>query len=211
MSQLILALTIGMFRRIALPQEVLIWLSGSGGTNNSSSSGGQNDNSSASARFSSSSTLPSSTDAPLDDRPVPNPRGSHDVPLPPVPESQHQPWRNKGRAFSFGRRKTESASASAPVSQPEKVPATSQEYEYVGRERALTESSYASGSTATPPKLLGGDLDFGGSDLDGFGSMFESIGKRKSQLQESKGPMGLPNTESPVSSSSESASLALTD
>ncbi len=179
---------------------MLICFSGSGGTNNSSSSGGQNDNSSASARFSSSSTLPSSTDAPLDDKPLPNPRGSHDIPIPPVPES-HQTWRNKGRAFSFGRRKTESASTPAPVPQPDIVPASSQEYHHVGRERALTESSYASGSTATPPKLIGGDLDFGESDLDGFGSMFESIGKRKSQLLESKGSIGLPNTASPVSSS----------
>ncbi len=93
----------------------------------------------------------------------------------------------------------------ASVPQPDPVPAISQEYKYVGRERALTESSYASGSTATPPKLLGGELDFGESDLDGFGSMFESIGKRKSQLLESKGPIGLPNTESPVRPDSERA------
>ncbi len=183
--------------------------SGSGGTNNSSSSGGQNDNSSASARFSSSSTLPSSTDAPLDDKPLPNPRGSHDISIPPVPES-NQTWRNKGRAFSFGRRKAESASIPAPVSQPDMVLASSQEYRHVGRERALTESSYASGSTATPPKILDGDLDFGESDLDGFASMFESIGKRKSQILESKG-MGLPNTESPVSSDMEGAPLVLTN
>lgn len=84
------------------------------------------------------------------------------------------------------------------------VLASSQEYRHVGRERALTESSYASGSTATPPKILDGDLDFGESDLDGFGSMFESIGKRKSQILESKS-MGLPNTESPVSSDMEGA------
>ena len=90
------------------------------------------------------------------------------------------------------------------------MPAITPEYTHVGRERALTESSYASESTATPPKLLGGDLDFGESDLDGFGSMFESIGKRKSQLLESRGPTGLPNTESPVSPNSEIASLVLT-
>lgn len=187
---------------------MLTYRSGSGGTNNSSSSGGHNDNSSASARFSSSSTLPSSTDVPLDDKPLPNPRDSHDIPMPPVSESHHQPWRNKGRAFSFGRRKAESASMPASVPQPDPVPAISQEYKYVGRERALTESSYASGSTATPPKLLGGELDFGESDLDGFGSMFESIGKRKSQLLESKGPIGLPNTESPVRPDSERAPSA---
>ena len=196
-----------MSRRFASPQEVLISRSGSGGTNNSSSSGGQNDNSSASARFSSSSTLPSSTDASLDDKPLPNPRGSHDSSMPPVPESNHQTWRNKSRTFSFGRRRTD---LPASASQPDPVPAISEEFKHVGRERALTESSYASGSTATPPKLLGGELDFGESDLDGFGSMFESIGKRKSQLLESKGSMGLPNTESPVSPDSETTSLVLT-
>ena len=79
------------------------------------------------------------------------------------------------------------------------IAANAQEYQYVGRERALTESSYASGSTATPPKLLGGDMDFGDSDLDGLGSMFESIGKRKSQIPESKAGIGLPKMESPVS------------
>ena len=75
----------------------------------------------------------------------------------------------------------------------------------------MTESSYASGSTATPPKLLGGDMDFGESDLDGLGSMFESIGKRKSQLLESQGAMGITNTESPVSLDPESAPLVLTN
>lgn len=61
---------------------------------------------------------------------------------------------------------------------------------YVPRARALTESSYASASTATPPKLLDTDLDFGNSNLDGFGDMFESYGKRRSRvLQEESSRM----------------------
>lgn len=70
------------------------------------------------------------------------------------------------------------------------------------RERALTESSYTSGSTATPPKLLDTDLDLGESDLDGLGTMFESFGKRRSQLMSGQDALGLPRTESPVSAAS---------
>ena len=66
------------------------------------------------------------------------------------------------------------------------------------RERALTESSYTSGSTATPPKILDTGLDFGSSDLDGFGRMFDNVGKRSSQGQASQMALGLPRTESPV-------------
>ena len=59
---------------------------------------------------------------------------------------------------------------------------------YVPRARALTESSYASASTATPPKLLDTDLDFGKSNLDGFGDMFESCyGKRRSRVLQEEG------------------------
>ena len=63
----------------------------------------------------------------------------------------------------------------------------------------MTESSYASGSTATPPKLLDTDLNLGQSDLDGFGSMFESFGKRRSQLTQEQEGKVLGITESPVS------------
>ena len=52
----------------------------------------------------------------------------------------------------------------------------------------MTETSYASASTATPPRLLDTDLGFGQSDdLDDFGDMFEGIGdgrKRISQTPE---------------------------
>ena len=64
------------------------------------------------------------------------------------------------------------------------------------RPRAMTESSYASESTATPPKLLEGGLDFD----DGFGSMFETFGKRQSQILEQPPTLGGANTESPVGS-----------
>lgn len=60
----------------------------------------------------------------------------------------------------------------------------------------MTESSYASGSTATPPKLLDSDLNLGQADLDGLGSMFESFGKRRSQTTVAQEVTGL--TESPV-------------
>jgi hypothetical protein len=63
----------------------------------------------------------------------------------------------------------------------------------------MTESSYASGSTATPPKLLETGLDFGQSDLDGFGSMFESFGKRQSQIMDESSTIAGAQSASPVS------------
>ena len=174
--------------------------SGSGGTNNSSSSGGH-DNSSASARFSSSSTLPSSTDIALDDKPLPNPRDAHSVPTPPIPATHPISLRAGGRAFSFGRRKPQSPASASPITQPPQIYSHSQEPGIKGRERALTESSYASGSTATPPKLLDTGLDLGNSDLDNFGDMFENFGKRKSTLGVDAAGLGVTTTttESPVS------------
>lgn len=171
---------------------------GSGGTNNSTSSGGHNDNSSASARFSSSSTLPSSTDVPLDDRPPPLPKDSQHVPIPPIPQPNPLSLRAAGRTFSFGRKKVQSPSTPAPTPRftPQSIP---HGYSSATRERAMTESSYASGSTVTPPKLLDSDLDLGKSDLDSFGNMFESFGKRKSQTIETREVLGLGSTQSPVS------------
>ncbi len=63
----------------------------------------------------------------------------------------------------------------------------------------MTDSSYASGSTATPPKLLDAGLDFGNSDLDNFGTMFESFGKRQNQLVEEPAALVGAKSESPVS------------
>ena len=62
----------------------------------------------------------------------------------------------------------------------------------------MTESSYASGSTATPPKLLHTSLEIGESD-DAFGSMFENFGKRRSQTTFDQGALGAFRTQSPVS------------
>lgn len=163
--------------------------SGSGGTNNSASSGGHNDNSSTSARYSSSSTLPSSTDVSLDEKPLPVPKDAHHVPIPPIPQPNPPSLRAAGRAFSFGRKKAHSPLQSAL---PE---LNSKGYPSATRERAMTESSYTSGSTATPPKLLDSDLDLG--DSDAFGNMFESFGKRRSQVMGEF--LGSETTESPVS------------
>lgn len=71
-------------------------------------------------------------------------------------------------------------------------------YESFNRPRAMTESSYASGSTATPPRFLGTGLELEQSDLDGFGNMFDSFGKNEIRLVEEPGVLGVTNTESPV-------------
>lgn len=178
---------------------MLIFSSGSGGTNNSASSGGPNDNSSSSARYSSTSTLPSSADAPLDENFSSSAKGPYKTNAPPIPESNPLSLRAAGRALSFGRKKFGSP-PSAP--QSESRPAVedeSDERPSLIRPRAMTESSYASGSTATPPKLLDTGLDFGQSDLDGFGSMFESFGKRQSKLVDEPSTLAGAKTESPVS------------
>ncbi|KAL8730450.1 MAG: hypothetical protein Q9166_004088 [cf. Caloplaca sp. 2 TL-2023] len=165
-----------------------------GGTNNSSSSTGH-DNSSASARFSSSSTLPSSTDVPLDDKPLPNPQDSRAVPAPPIPASHPLSLRAGGRTFSFGRKKPHSPISTSPITQPPQAYGHSREPGLPSRERALTESSYASNSTATPPKLLDTGLDL----EDGFGDMFENFGKGKSTSGTDAAGLGNITTESPVS------------
>ncbi|KAL9029728.1 MAG: hypothetical protein Q9196_002067 [Gyalolechia fulgens] len=176
---------------------VLTLVSGSGGTNNSSSSGGP-DNSSSSARYSSSSTLPSSTDIPLDDKPLPHPHDTHRLPPPPVPATHPLSIRAGGRAFSFGRKKPQSPSSGSPITQPPQVYGRSEDSGIRGRDRALTESSYASGSTAEPPKLLDTGFDLDTSDLDGFGDMFENFGKRRSTLGMDAAGLGvMTKTESP--------------
>ncbi|EED21723.1 conserved hypothetical protein [Talaromyces stipitatus ATCC 10500] len=143
----------------------------SGGTNNSASTGLYD--SSSSARYSSSSTLPSSTDVPVHND---HSRGVHDLPVPPVPESPSVfSLRAAGRTFSFGAR---SLRTSTPVSHSRQQTTASPS---TTRDRATTASS---ASTAIPPKLLDSDLTIGraGDDDDGFGSMFENFGKRKSAI-----------------------------
>lgn len=170
---------------------------GSGGTNNSTSS--KYDNSSSSARYSSTSTLPSSTDVPLDDGPSPHPKDSDNIPIPNIPNSSPLSFRAGGRRFSFGRKKAQTSGNTPPLP-PNHVTETLGHVS-VTRERALTESSYASGSTATPPKFLEGGLNLALSDLDGFGSMFDNVGKRESQDKAPQMALDVPRTESPVSPS----------
>lgn len=171
----------------------LIQSRGSGGTNNSTSS--KYDNSSSSARYSSTSTLPSSTDIPLDEGTSPHPKNSDNIPLPAIPNSSPLSFRAGGRTFSFGRKKAQTSNNTSP---PPQHASESPAYTPATRGRALTESSYTSGSTATPPMFLDTGLDFGPSDLDGFGSMFDNVGKRESQMQGSQMSLGVPRTESPV-------------
>ena len=104
-------------------------------------------------------------------------------------------FRTAGRTFSFGRKKVGSPVGSRTST--EQTPSI--DNVNVNRPRAMTESSYASGSTATPPKILDAGLDFVQSDLDSFGSMFESFGKRQSQLVEEPAAIGGAKSESPVS------------
>ena len=170
----------------------------SGGTHNSASSGGQNDSSSAEARFSSTSTLPSSADLPLDNRQSFNAKDFHNKSTSPVTESNTLSFRAAGRAFSFGRKRVEPPSVPVPGPSPVLEHARSDGYGLATRPRAMTESSYASGSTATPPKLLGTGFELDQSDLDEFGKMFNSFGKSEVNLAEEPGGLGATNTESPV-------------
>lgn len=71
-------------------------------------------------------------------------------------------------------------------------------YESFNRTRAMTESSYTSGSTATPPKLLGTGLELEQSDLNDFGNMFDSFGKNSIQMVEEPRVLGVRESESPV-------------
>lgn len=171
---------------------------GSGGTQNSASSGGHNDNSSSEARFSSTSTLPSSADVPLDDRPPLNATDPHSVSMPPLPGSNSLSFRAAGRAFSFGRKRTEPPSVRVAGPPPVIEHARSDGYGSFNRPRAMTESSYTSGSTATPPKLLGTGLELDQSDLSEFGSMFDSFGKSEIKLVEEPETLGITDTESLV-------------
>lgn len=73
--------------------------------------------------------------------------------------------------------------------------ARSDGYEFLNRPRAMTESS---GSTATPPKLLGNGFELDQSDLKEFGSMFERFGKSEIKLVEEPEALGITRAESPV-------------
>ena len=76
--------------------------------------------------------------------------------------------------------------------------AKSDGYESFNRPRAMTESSCTSGSTATPPKLLGAGLELEQSDLSEFGNMFDNFGEKEIKPMEESGVLGVTKTESPV-------------
>ncbi|EME80408.1 uncharacterized protein MYCFIDRAFT_86885 [Pseudocercospora fijiensis CIRAD86] len=167
---------------------------GSGGTTNSGSSGFY-ESSGASARHSSTSTLPSSLDqdkTPEDDDLYPV-RKTHTTTgmyrtVPPNADEPPPPPKFTSRAlrtFSFGNKHNRGASRdndvpplpplhidSAPSLPPLPMQPTRSHSPF--RERAMTNSSYA--STAVPPRteLRLDDPDFGNDD---FGSMFESLKK----------------------------------
>src|SRR6266536_5353329 len=144
--------------------------SGSGGTNNSASTGGLYDSSASSARFSSSSTLPSSTDVPVHgDSNFSLKRALQEIPVPPILESQPTfSLRAKaGRTFSFGTKSPKSSPMTS--STPGTGQLDSPTIKNVTRERAMTAST---ASTATPPKLLDSDVSFD-SGSEGFSNMFD--------------------------------------
>ncbi|OAX84487.1 hypothetical protein ACJ72_01158 [Emergomyces africanus] len=125
--------------------------------------------SASSAKFSSSSTLPSSTDIPI-----------QDIPVPPVPESSFFSLRSAaGRTFSFG--------SKSPKSQrPQEVTATPRSRETATTtERATTSSTT---STATPPRLPDSNLDMG--DSISFGNMFDGLDKEQAGAPLSPSPLG---------------------
>ncbi|KAI9841162.1 MAG: hypothetical protein M1837_000950 [Sclerophora amabilis] len=159
---------------------------GSGGSNtNSASTGGYYDTAS-STRLSSSSTIPSSTDGQNPEDPQSNRQRTslHNKRLPPAPESQPAfSLRAAGRTFSFGVKQPKSTvhPALPPADVPPPNRAPSEPEEPMFRERAMTDSSYA--STATPPKL---DTDLGLPDFGEFGDMFDGLGKRRSALMDAQ-------------------------
>ena len=113
------------------------------------------------------------------------------MPAPPIPETTGiASLKAAGRAFSFGRKKAE---GSLTALRPTVEPVQSDEPTRSGRGRAYTESSYASESTATPPKLLETGLDFGSTD--NFGSMFDNFGKNRSQTELSSKGVGYGQNE----------------
>ena len=86
--------------------------------------------------------------------------------------------RAAGRAFSFGRKKADSQ---ASTSHPPVEPMHFDGKVHPLRDRAYTETSYTSESTATPPKLLGSSLGF--SSTDDFGRMFDGLNNRASRSE----------------------------
>lgn len=148
----------GQSHDIGFSRSRLIIYRGSGGTDQSGFTGGMYE-SSSSVRFSSSSTCPSSTEAPaLDDSQSPHSRGLYDIPVPPLTSA----LRAAGRTFSFGGRLSKTSTPPPVPRQSTTAPS---------RDRAMTAST---ASTATPPKLLDTDLQFG--KMDDLHCVLDQIG-----------------------------------
>lgn len=131
----------------------------------------------------------------MEDRPS-NKGGPPKAPVSHAPESSGiaslTSLKAAGRAFSFGRKKAELGNT---VTRPRIDHAQTDGSAHYTRERAYTESSHASESTATPPKLLDTGLDFGSTD--NFGRMFESFDNAKQQDNKGQSALGFIETESP--------------
>ena len=137
---------------------------------------------------------------PLDDRFSYNSKDPYNIAAPKIPESSPRSLKAAGRAFSFGRKKADSQVAAAPAPRLVDLEHSNGNTTFQ-RPRAMTESSYASESTATPSNFLNGGLDLGQSD-DDFGAMFDNIGKRQSKSIDEPQALTGARTESPVSEES---------
>lgn len=131
---------------------------------------------SSSARFSSSSTLPSSTDAE-------NEEFSKRKSIP-TPTSDWRSFSFLGAARTFkpgakGHKLSTSVASEVDKGEISQEPSTGS---LASRDRAMTTSSYA--STAMAPKI-DGDLGLGSTDFgSGFGDIFEGAGRRGSAIME---------------------------
>lgn len=140
--------------------------------------------------MSSSSTIPSSTDISNDSHTNSIASGKRPSPDLPAHAPRLRGWslKNAGRTFSFANKQKDEVPPvpSYPVLPSQTItpdPAVVPKR----RERAMTAST---ASTATPPKLLDGDLALGESDMDNFGNMFDSIGNQNNRVSAS--PNGFP-------------------
>ncbi len=136
------------------------------------------DSAASSARLSSSSTIPSSTDAQSDvGGTSKTPRPFQDIPVPPKTAPRPPFLQSSDRAFSFESRASDKTPAPCQAPPVPYHHATSMADG--SRERAFSASTT---STATPPKLLDSDIALGDSDGDGFSNMFDNIGERTSRF-----------------------------
>ncbi|KAI9884968.1 MAG: Peptidyl-prolyl cis-trans isomerase B [Watsoniomyces obsoletus] len=170
---------------------------GSGGSNTNSTSTATSHDHPFSSRLSSSSTVPSSAGLPTPDDPqvLKQSQSALNMPISQEPEPALS-LRAGSRTFSFGARagKLARSAFSRPSIDGGRHADDTPPASGLARNRAMTESSYA--STTTPPKL---ETDVGTTDLDGLSNIFDDIGKRKSAILQG-GPTSAPaNDRHPVS------------